>query len=70
MIRQERVRADSELWQAALGRNKWKAVHHIRGDGIGTQLGSLPKTVEDGVEMRRACCLAGAKRGSRSQHSS
>lgn len=44
---QERVRPESELWQAGLSRNKWKVLRHIRGDGHGVQLGALPKTIQE-----------------------
>lgn len=44
---QERVRPESELWQAGLSRNKWKVLRHIRGDGNGVQLGALPKTIQE-----------------------
>lgn len=44
---QERVRPESELWQAGLSRNKWKVLRHIRGDGHGMRLGALPKTIEE-----------------------
>lgn len=44
---EERVRADSELWQAALCRNQWHALYHIRGDGIGARPGALPMTVKE-----------------------
>eukprot|EP00437_Effrenium_voratum_P064136 CAMPEP_0181512156 /NCGR_PEP_ID=MMETSP1110-20121109/61821_1 /TAXON_ID=174948 /ORGANISM="Symbiodinium sp., Strain CCMP421" /LENGTH=259 /DNA_ID=CAMNT_0023641949 /DNA_START=127 /DNA_END=904 /DNA_ORIENTATION=+ len=55
----ERVRPDSELWGAALCRNRWKVARHIRGDGAGAQLGALPKTVEEsnaelGASIRKA----------------
>lgn len=43
----ERVRPDCELWKAALSRNQWKVIRHIRGDGLDTKLGCLPKPVKE-----------------------
>jgi len=49
----ETLRSDAELWQAALARNRWKVVRHIRGDGLGAKLGAIPKTVQElNVDVR------------------
>jgi len=58
----EHVRSDSELWEVALKRTKWKVERHIRGDGFGAAPGGLPPTIQETQKAQEAKLKSGVKK--------